>query len=115
MARISAKQTKPITGVIIICEAGLIEMKVMETPASEPSRAARGVILRIQGARKPPAISTKLCTKTQVSPASQACTGSWVLARTGIMMTKVTTNMCGTLVPEGSAVTSSRPVLTARR
>ena len=40
-------------------------------PASDPSRAARGVILRMTGAMKPPAISTKLCTNTQVRPASQ--------------------------------------------
>ena len=65
----------PITGVMNICAAGLIEMKVMETPASEPSRAARGVILRIHGAMKPPAISTKLWMNTQVRPASQALIG----------------------------------------
>ncbi len=47
-------------------------MKVIEMPASEPSSAARGVIWRMMGAMKPPAISTKLCTNTQVSPASQA-------------------------------------------
>ena len=41
-------------------------------PASEPSSAARGVILRITGPMKPPTINTKLCTKTQVRPASQA-------------------------------------------
>ncbi len=87
----------------------------METPASEPSKAARGVILRIHGATKPPAISTKLWMKTQVRPASQAWTGSPVLPRIGSMMTKVTTNMCGTLMPEGSAATSVRPVLRARR
>ena len=57
-----------------------MEMKVMEMPASEPNSAARGVILRITGAMKPPAISTKLCTNTQVRPASQACTGSLVRA-----------------------------------
>ena len=31
------------------------------------------------------------------------------------MTTKVTTNMCGTLMPEGSAQTSLRPVLLASR
>ena len=70
-----AKQTTPITGVSNICRPGRIEMKVIEMPASEPSSAARGVILRMIGAMKPPAISTKLCTNTQVSPASQACIG----------------------------------------
>jgi len=46
-----------------------MEMKVSEMPASEPSRAARGVMRRMTGAMNPPAISTKLCTKTQVRPA----------------------------------------------
>ena len=35
------------------------------------------------------------------------------LVAIGSMMTKVTTNMCGTLMPEGSAQTSSRPVFLA--
>jgi len=64
---------------------------------------------------KPPIINTKLCTKTQVRPASQAWTGSLVTPRIGSMTTKVTTNMCGTLVPDGKAVTSVRPVFCARR
>ena len=64
---------------------------------------------------KPPAISTKLCTNTQVSPAAHASSGSLVLARMGSMTTKVTTNMCGTLMPEGSAQTLLRPVFLARR
>ena len=90
-------------------------MKVMEMPASDPSSAALGVILRITGAMNPPAISTKLWTNTQVRPASHACTGSLVLARIGSMTTKVTTNMCGTLMPDGKAHTSVRPVLCASR
>ena len=47
LARMTAKQTTPITGVVNICAAGLMEMKVIEMPASEPSSAARGVILRM--------------------------------------------------------------------
>ena len=42
-----AKQVMPITGVMNICSAGVIEMNVIDTPASVPSSAARGVILRI--------------------------------------------------------------------
>ena len=48
---------------------------------------------------------------TQVRPASQPLTGSPVLSAIGSMITKVTTNMCGTLMPEGSAQTSVRPGL----
>ena len=110
-----AKQTMPISGVMNICRPGRMEMKVMEMPASEPSSAARGVILRMTGAMKPPAIRTKLWTNTQVSPASQAWIGSLVLSTIGSMTTNVTMNMCGTLMPDGSAHTSVRPVLFASR
>ena len=55
-----AKQVMPITGVMNICSAGAIEMKVIDTPASVPSSAARGVIRRISGPQNPPTISTKL-------------------------------------------------------
>ena len=47
LTRMMAKQIRPITGVMNISSAGRIEMKVIETPASVPSSAARGVILRI--------------------------------------------------------------------
>ena len=105
-----AKQTTPMTGVMNISSAGRIEMNAIETPASVPSSAARGVILRMIGAMKPPAISTKLCMNTQVRPASQPLTGSPVFSAIGSMITNTTTNMCGTLMPEGSAQTSVRPV-----
>jgi hypothetical protein len=103
----------PITGVMYMSSAGRIEMNAIETPASAPSSAARGVILRMKGATKPPTISTKLWTNTQVRPASQPLIGSPVAPAIGSMITKVTTNMCGTLMPEGSAQTSLRPVFTA--
>jgi hypothetical protein len=89
-------------------------MKVIEMPASDPNRAARGVILRMYGPTKPPAISTKLWMNTQVSPASQAWIGSLVASLIGSITTNVTTNICGTLMPDGSAQTSVRPVLRAR-
>ena len=47
LTRMMAKQITPITGVMNISSAGRIEMKVIETPASVPSSAARGVILRM--------------------------------------------------------------------
>jgi hypothetical protein len=50
---------------------------------------------------------------TQVSPASQPLIGSPVLRVMGSMMTNVTTNMWGTLIPEGSAQMSERPVFKA--
>ncbi len=110
-----AKHTTPMTGVRYISSAGRIEMNAMETPASVPSSAARGVILRTYGATKPPAMSTKLWMNTHVSPASQPLTGSPVLSAIGSMITNTTTNMCGTLMPDGSAQTSLRPVRRASR
>ena len=47
-----AKQTMPMTGVRNISSAGRIEIKAIETPASVPRRAARGVIRRTIGATK---------------------------------------------------------------
>ena len=64
-----AKQTMPMTGVMNISQRRRAsEMKVIETPASVPSSAARGVILRMNGPTKPPTISTKLWMNTQVEP-----------------------------------------------
>ncbi len=47
LTRMMAKQIRPICGVMYISSAGRIAMKVTETPASVPSSAARGVILRM--------------------------------------------------------------------
>ena len=102
-----------MTGVRNISSAGRMEMKAMETPARVPSRAARGVTWRIQGATKPPTIRMKLWKNTHTRPASQPFTGSPVAVAMGSMITKVTTNMCGTEMPEGRAQTSSRPVFLA--
>ena len=108
-----ARHTRPIAGVRKISIAGRIEMNATETPASVPRRAARGVTLRMKGATKPPSIRMKLWKNTQTRPASHPLIGSPVLVAMGSMMTKVTTNICGTLIPEGSAQTSLRPVFFA--
>ena len=57
----------------------------------------------------------KLWKNTQTRPAYQPLIGSPVLSVIGSMITKVTTNMCGTLTPDGSAQTSVRPVFCASR
>ena len=74
-------------------------MKVSEMPASVPSIAARGVILRMNGPMNAPISTMTPMTNAQASPASQACTGSLVARKIGSMMTKTTMNMCGTLGP----------------
>ena len=111
----TAKQTMPMTGVMNISSAGRMEMNAIDTPASVPSSAARGVMRRITGAMKAPIMSTKLWMNTQVSPASQPLMGSPVDNEIGNMMTNVTMNMCGTLMPDGNAHTSLRPVCCASR
>ena len=113
LARMMAKQGIAMIGVMNISSAGRIEMKAIDTPASVPSSAARGVIFRMIGATKPPIIRTKLWMKTHVRPASHPSIGFPVFAAIGSMITNVTTNMCGTLMPEGSAQTSVRPVALA--
>jgi hypothetical protein len=65
-----AKHTIPITGVMNISKAGRIEINEIDTLASVPSKAARGVILRMTGPMKPPTISAQLWMNTQVKPAS---------------------------------------------
>src|ERR1043166_7649313 len=75
LTRMIAKQTSPICGVMYISSAGRIEMKVTETPASVPSSAARGVILRINGAMKPSIMRRKLWKNTQTRPADQPLIG----------------------------------------
>src|SRR5437879_7560261 len=102
LARMMAKQTRPICGVIYISSAGRIEMNVTDTPARVPSKAARGVIFRMYGAINPPIIRMKLWKNTQTRPADQPFIGSPVLIVIGSMITKVTMNMCGTLTPERS-------------
>jgi hypothetical protein len=57
----------------------------------------------------------KLWKNTHTSPASQPWIGSLVASLIGSMITKVTMNICGTLMPDGNAHTSLRPVRFASR
>jgi hypothetical protein len=60
-----------------------------------------------------PIIRMKLWKNTR--PACQLFSGSQLLSEIGSMITKVTMNMCGTPMPDGSAQTSLRPVFCARQ
>ena len=110
-----ANETMPMIGVSAISNAGRMEMKVIDMPARVPSRAARGVRRRMVGAIKAHTNSMMPSTKTQIMPACHAVCQAPVLALIGSMMAKTTKNMCGTLGPEGSAVTSLRPSFSPRR
>ena len=58
-----------------ICAAGRIEMNVSEMPASMPSRAARGVSLRIVGPTNAPPRMISPMMNAHASPASHALIG----------------------------------------
>ena len=98
----------PIQAASQICAAGRMEMKVSEIPARVPSIAALGVIFRMNGPTNAPINTITPMTNAQARPASQARSGSPVVRKIGSMITKTTMNMCGTLGPYGSAVTSVR-------
>ena len=76
--RMIASTGRPIQAASHICAAGRIEMKVIEMPASVPSIAARGVILRMNGPTNAPISTMTPMMKAQARPASQACIGSLV-------------------------------------
>ena len=60
---------RPIQAASQIWPAGRIEMKLSEMPARVPSRAARGVILRMNGPMKAPISTMTPMMKAQASPA----------------------------------------------
>ena len=68
-------------------------------PASVPSIAARGVILRMNGPMNAPMSTITPMTNAHASPASHARIGSPVARKIGSMITNTTMNMCGTLGP----------------
>ena len=94
-----AKDTNAIHGSSHIWNAGRIEMKAIEMPASVPSIAARGVCARIHGPTNAPSSTITPMMKHHASPACHASFASFVLRYTGSMTTNTTMNMCGTLGP----------------
>ena len=105
-----ASETKAIQGTSHIWNAGRIEMKAIEMPASVPSIAARGVYVPD---RRPDEGAEQHDDADDEGPGEaglpRASTGPWSVRYTGSMITKTTMNMCGTLGPYGIAVTSVRP------
>ena len=106
-----ASPINPMNGVIKICCAGRKAINAIETPASVPSSAARGVNRRIYGATNAPLILISPSMNAQARPTCHARTGSPVAIFTGSIMTSTTMNICGTLGPAGMEVISARPVL----
>ncbi len=60
-----------------------------------------------------PSTSITPSTAAQIKPADQAKVASLVVQYTGPMTENTIRNICGTLDPEGSAVTSFLPVFLA--
>ena len=73
-----AKVRKPSHGVSQVWNAGRMEMKAMEMPASVPSMAARGVHLRTVGPTNAPSSTITPITNAQARPVSHAKIGSLV-------------------------------------
>ena len=74
--RMIARTGSPIQATSHIWAAGRIEMKVIEMPASVPSIAARGVILRTYGPTKAPIMTITPIRNAQARPACHALVGS---------------------------------------
>jgi hypothetical protein len=91
--------------------AGRNEMNAIEMPARVPNIAARGVLARIHGPTNAPSSTMTPMMKLHASPACQASVASLVFRYTGSITRNTTMNICGTLGPYGSAVTSLRPSL----
>ena len=76
LIRMMPSEMKASHGTCQLRNAGRIEMKAMEIPASAPSIAARGVYLRRVGPTKAPIRMMMPMMKAQASPACQARIGS---------------------------------------
>ena len=103
-------ETTPTSGSEKIRSAGRNAIRRTATPAIEPSSAARGTTRRTQSAAKAsPSLMTPIATVTPM-PIFQASTGSWVSSMAGPSTPKTMPKSDGVSMPNGIAVTSSRPV-----
>ena len=87
----------------------------MATPAMEPSSAARGTTRRTQSPANESTHLARPMASVTAMPTFQARTGSPVASFTGPSTPKAIANIVGVSMPNGIAVTSSRPVRRARR
>jgi hypothetical protein len=102
--------TRPTKGSRMILSIGKNAISKMATPAIEPRSAARGTTRRAQS---PPKASAHLSAPMAIvttMPTFHASTGSPVAIFTGPRTPKTIANSVGVSMPNGIAVTSSRPV-----
>src|SRR5215467_10601947 len=110
-----ASDVTPTSGSAKTLSAGRNATSRMATPAIEPSSAARGTSLRTPSpAKARTSLSAPIATVTAM-PTFQASSASPVSSMTGPSTPKTMPNSDGVSIPNGMAVTSSRPVRRMRR
>src|SRR5438552_632022 len=102
--------TRPTSGSRRILSVGRNAIRRIATPAMEPSRAARGTTRRAQSPTKARPTLARPIASVATIPTCHASTGSPVAAITGPSTPNTIANRVGVSIPNGMAVTSSRPV-----
>jgi hypothetical protein len=85
-------------------------MSRIETAAMDPSRAALGTTRRVQSPAKASAVLATPMTMVTVIPTRHASSASPVASITGPRTPKTIAKRVGVSMPNGIAVTSTRPV-----
>src|SRR5436190_11714281 len=102
--------TRPTSGSRRILSVGRNAIRRIATPAMEPSRAARGTTRRAQSPPKARPTLARPIASVAAIPTFHASTGSPVAVITGPRTPNTIANKVGVSIPNGIAVTSSRPV-----
>src|SRR5439155_555061 len=102
--------TRPTSGSRRILSVGGNGLRRTRTPPIEPSSAARGTTRRAQSPAKARPIFVRPMASVAAIPTFHASTGSPVAAMTGPSTPNTIANRVGVSMPNGIAVTSSRPV-----
>src|SRR5439155_1130044 len=102
--------TRPTSGWRRILSVGRNAIRRPATPPIEPSSAARGTTRRAQSPAKARPIFVRPMASVAAIPTFHASTGSPVAAMTGPSTPNTIANRVGVSMPNGIAVTSSRPV-----
>src|SRR2546427_182572 len=102
--------TRPTSGSRRIFSIGRNAIRRTATPAMEPSSAARGTTRRAQSPTKARPTLARPIASVATIPTFHASTGSPVATITGPSTPNTIANRVGVSMPNGMAVTSSRPV-----
>ncbi len=91
-------------------ERGQEGINRIDTPAMEPSSAARGTTRRVQSPTKASAVLARPIAMVMAIPTFHASSASPVASITGPSTPNTMANSVGVSIPKGMAVTSVRPV-----